>query len=228
MSICFSRLSYFIEKLIPDGTLKNQKYGHLDMLCETRWVEQHNAVLAFFSLYRPLMETLQHITEQKDSTATSKAEQLRVAVFQGSIVISLSLSLTLPLSYTLQYFRFDLLQRCDKNGRLNQRSVFMRFWKQLKKLIFDLIPLPRNISKQMRRFNFYDKFLQHRNNAVRLCALIPQFLDQYDLRPLQNLMVTYLRYINDQGEVLKKWENVPLEDRPTNAHNSLAFCPKDY
>ncbi|KRZ04064.1 hypothetical protein T11_8577 [Trichinella zimbabwensis] len=68
--------------------------------------------------------------------------------------------------------------------------------------------------------NYYDKFLQHRNNAMRLSALIPY--------PLKNLMVTYLRYIDDQGEVLRKWENVPLEDRPTNVHDSLALCQKDY
>ncbi|KRX51437.1 hypothetical protein T09_11353 [Trichinella sp. T9] len=33
----FTALQTFIEKLIAEGTFKNQKYGHLDTLCETRW-----------------------------------------------------------------------------------------------------------------------------------------------------------------------------------------------
>ncbi|KRZ00860.1 hypothetical protein T11_8375 [Trichinella zimbabwensis] len=188
-------LSYFIDKLIPDGTLKNQKYGHLDMLCETRWVEQHNAVSAFFSLCRPLVETLQHITEWKNSRATSKAEQIRVAVFQGSIVISLALSLTLPLSCTLQDFRLDLLQRCDKNGRLNQRNVFMRFWKQLKKLIFDLIPLPRNISKTL----FSSSTTNFFNTAIMPCDYVSLYLNFWI-----NILTTERRYSSVKLHVQKE------------------------
>ncbi|KRZ56572.1 hypothetical protein T02_1568 [Trichinella nativa] len=57
------------------------------MLCETRCVERYNAVLTFFNVHRPLVETSQHITEWKDGNAASNAEQLRVAVCQGSFVI---------------------------------------------------------------------------------------------------------------------------------------------
>ncbi|KRX54199.1 hypothetical protein T09_8524 [Trichinella sp. T9] len=60
----FTALQTFIEKLIAEGTFKNQKYGHLDTLCETRWD----------------INSLQLITEWNDSSAASKAEQLRDAV----------------------------------------------------------------------------------------------------------------------------------------------------
>ncbi|KRX35455.1 hypothetical protein T05_13268 [Trichinella murrelli] len=58
-------------------------------------------------LYQPLVDSLQHITEWKDSSAASKAEQLRVAVCRGSFVLSLAvlnkvLALALPLSKSLQ------------------------------------------------------------------------------------------------------------------------------
>ncbi|KRX85412.1 hypothetical protein T06_15361 [Trichinella sp. T6] len=82
-------------------------------------------------LYQPLVDSLQHITEWKDSSAASKAEQLRVAVCRGSFVLSLAvlnkvLALALPLSKSFQ-------DSClEKNGGLNQRSVFVRFGKQLK------------------------------------------------------------------------------------------------
>ncbi|KRZ82360.1 hypothetical protein T08_15517 [Trichinella sp. T8] len=57
--------------------------------------------------YQPLIDSLQHITEWKDSSAASKAEQLRVAVCRGSFVLSLAvlnkvLALSLPLSKSLQ------------------------------------------------------------------------------------------------------------------------------
>ncbi|KRZ03436.1 hypothetical protein T11_12791 [Trichinella zimbabwensis] len=92
-------------------------------------------------------------------------------------------------------------------------------------------PFLENVIQQ-----FHDKFLQHRNNAMRLSALIPRFLDQYDLSPLKSLMATYLRYIEDQSEVLKcevacwkrKRENVLLEDCPANAFDALALYPEDY
>ncbi|KRX31648.1 hypothetical protein T09_8769, partial [Trichinella sp. T9] len=82
-------------------------------------------------LYQPLVDSLQNITEWKDSNAASKAEQLRVAVCRGSFVLSFAvlnkvLALSLPLSKSLQ-------DSClEKNGGLNQRSVFVRFGKQLK------------------------------------------------------------------------------------------------
>ncbi|KRX67236.1 hypothetical protein T09_9074, partial [Trichinella sp. T9] len=33
----FTTLKSFMKKLIAEGTLKTQKYGHLDTLCGMRW-----------------------------------------------------------------------------------------------------------------------------------------------------------------------------------------------
>ncbi|KRX26307.1 hypothetical protein T07_14211 [Trichinella nelsoni] len=95
----FTALKTFIEKLIAESTLKNQKYGHLGTLCETRCA----------------INSLQLITEWNDSSAAWKAEQLQDAVCRSSIVLSLAvlnkvLSLTLPLSTPLQESRLDVLQ----------------------------------------------------------------------------------------------------------------------
>ncbi|KRZ89519.1 hypothetical protein T08_9589 [Trichinella sp. T8] len=132
----------FIEKLIAEGRFKNQKYEHLDMLCRTRWAEQQNAILTFFNLYWPLVESLQHTIVWKDRSTAFKAEQLRVSVCRGNFVISLAvlnkvLSLTLLLPKILQASCFDLLQCCDKlnsgSGGLNLGSVFLRFGIQQKR-----------------------------------------------------------------------------------------------
>ncbi|KRY32370.1 hypothetical protein T01_5732 [Trichinella spiralis] len=87
--------------------------------------------------YRPLVDSLQHITEWKDSSVASKAEQLRVAVCRGSFVLSLAvlskvLALALPLSKSFQ-------------------DSCLEIWEAAEKLYGDLIPLPRNISRQINR-----------------------------------------------------------------------------
>ncbi|KRY05687.1 hypothetical protein T12_7035, partial [Trichinella patagoniensis] len=68
---------------------------------------------------RPLVETLKHITERKDSSAASKAQHLRVAVCRWSFVILLAvhgkvLPLTLLPLKILQDSHTDLLRCCDK------------------------------------------------------------------------------------------------------------------
>ncbi|XP_003373541.1 conserved hypothetical protein [Trichinella spiralis] len=104
--------------------------------------------------YRPLVDSSQHITEWKDSSVASKAEQLRVAVCRGSFVLSLAvlskvLALALPLSKSFQdscLEVFSMLRQCEfyKNGGLNQRSVFVRFGKQPKNCtIFVTHPIDR-------------------------------------------------------------------------------------
>ncbi|KRX52277.1 hypothetical protein T09_11075 [Trichinella sp. T9] len=200
-----------MDVLIAEGRLKNQKYEHLDMLCRTRWAEQQNAILTFFNLYWPLVESLQHTIVWKDRSTAFKAEQLRVSVCRGSFVLSLAvlnkvLSLTLLLPKILQASCFDLLQCCDK---LNSGSGGLNLG--TKTLHGDLIPPSRNIFKQMNRSNIRNKttstdgvdtFMQ---NCLYTSILISM------MNPLKNSMVIYRR--------LKL---------PISALDALALYPKSY
>ncbi|KRY26986.1 hypothetical protein T01_11985 [Trichinella spiralis] len=110
--------------------------------------------------------------------------------YEMHIVLSLAvlnkvLSLTLPLSTPVQDSRLD-----SKSG-----ECFCVILEAAEKLYSDLIPLPRNIFRQMNRSidpkenreyyplrvlktfleKFFDKLLPHRNNAMPLSALICPF-----------------------------------------------------
>ncbi|KRZ91080.1 hypothetical protein T08_9308 [Trichinella sp. T8] len=96
------------KKLAKKGTLKNQKYGHLDTLCETRW-----AISISHNLLRSGM------------TAAPPRKQS---------------------SYEMQYCSFVGEEWRSKSG-----ECFRVILEAAEKLYSDLIPLPRNISRQMNR-----------------------------------------------------------------------------
>ncbi|KRY06936.1 hypothetical protein T12_12775 [Trichinella patagoniensis] len=198
-------------KLIAEGRLKNQKYGHLDMLCRTRWAEQQNAILTFFNLYWPLVESLQHTIAWKDRSTAFKAEQLLVSICRGIFVISLAvlnkvLSLTLLLPKILQASCFDLLQCCDK---LNSGSGGLNLG--TKTLYGDLIPPSRNIFKQMNRSNIRNKSTS--TDGVDTFMQNLDF-DQYD----ESIKKFY-------GYLLKIYRRLKL---PISALDALALYPKSY
>ncbi|KRZ51567.1 hypothetical protein T02_536 [Trichinella nativa] len=195
-----------MDVLIAEGRLKNQKYGHLDMLCRTRWAEQQNAILTFFNLYWPLVESLQHTIVWKDRSTAFKAEQLRVSVCRGNFVISLAvlnkvLSLTLLLPKILQASCFDLLQCCDK---LNSGSGGLNLG--TKTLHGDLISPSRNIFKQMNRSNI--------RNKTTSTDGVDTFMQNYD----ESIKKFH-------GYLLKIYRRLKL---PINGLDALALYPKSY
>ncbi|KRX44918.1 hypothetical protein T05_9514 [Trichinella murrelli] len=91
-----------------EGTLKNQKYGHLDTLCETRWDI-----------------SISHNLLRSGMTAAPPRKQS---------------------SYEMQYCSFVGEEWRSKSG-----ECFCVILEAAEKLYSDLIPLPRNISRQMNR-----------------------------------------------------------------------------
>ncbi|KRX34018.1 hypothetical protein T05_2042 [Trichinella murrelli] len=190
-----------MDVLIAEGRLKNQKYEHLDMLCRTRWAEQQNAILTFFNLYWPLVESLQHTIVWKDRSTAFK-----VSVCRGNFVISLAvlnkvLSLTLLLPKILQASCSDLLQCCDK---LNSGSGGLNLG--TKTLHGDLIPPSRNIFKQMNRSNI--------RNKTTSTDGVDTFMQNYD----ESIKKFH-------GYLLKIYRRLKL---PISALDALALYPKSY
>jgi hypothetical protein len=76
-------------------------------LCETRWVEKHDAVMRFLDLYKPIVSSLEVLETDGNTDTSTKASQLLNAVTKSDFVVSLCIlkklfSLTLPLSKTLK------------------------------------------------------------------------------------------------------------------------------
>ena len=88
-----------------------QILGHqLVSLCETRWVEQHDAVLMFLEDLKKVVEALEAISEWNDQTTASKANSLLTSVTSCEFIVALY-SLANVFSYTTAVSQ--LLQKQD-------------------------------------------------------------------------------------------------------------------
>ena len=90
----------------------------LVQLCETRWVERHDAVLQFTVSLPEIVEALMKISQWKNKETAGKASVLIAALCSCEFIIGLFcladiLSLTLPLSVTLQKETIDLAKASE-------------------------------------------------------------------------------------------------------------------
>ncbi|KAE9522168.1 hypothetical protein AGLY_017428, partial [Aphis glycines] len=97
--------------------LKNlfpKKWTKLTSMCETRWVENHDGIIRFFDIYKPIVDTLDKFQLFHDTETSSKALNLYRSIITNEFVISLVtantlFSLTLPSLYkSLQSVTCDL------------------------------------------------------------------------------------------------------------------------
>ncbi|KRY35675.1 hypothetical protein T01_2512 [Trichinella spiralis] len=115
------------------------------------------------------------------------------------------------------------------NSRRMEEECFCVILEAAEKLYSDLIPLPRNISRQMSRsidpkenreyypLRFFDKLLPHRNNAMPLIRFKP-------IRKFDGHLVKIYR----RPKRATQCENVLLYHYPANALDALALRPNDY
>ena len=97
-----SLLEKNVEECIPESRKKRVK-----PLCRVRWVEQHDSVLTFSKLLKPIVMTLEDIIEQGNNKAVSKADGYLAVMTQFQFIVSLEMAvilfdITKPLSVKLQ------------------------------------------------------------------------------------------------------------------------------
>lgn len=98
-----------IKCLLPES-----KKGRLLKLCETRFIERHDAIIVFVELFDAIVSSLQEISEESHKAVSTTAELLISAIEKSSFLIALLvceklLSFTLPLSLYLQNQSHDLI-----------------------------------------------------------------------------------------------------------------------
>jgi hypothetical protein len=96
------RLKQIVSEQLPDVTSST-----LIALCQTRWIEKHDAVLRFVDLYKPIITCLETLTMDCNTETSSTALQSLHALTQSEFVVAICVlksvfSLTLPLSKNLQ------------------------------------------------------------------------------------------------------------------------------
>jgi hypothetical protein len=187
----------------------NTKKEKLKNLCETRWIERHDAVLCFIELYEATLDFLDKCTNL-DSETASKARMFQNTIETTEFLVSLSilgqvLSITLPLAKSLQKVQLDLYEAtgyiantisCIQDKRDQADESFKQPWSTaedlMKKAGLGDMSMPR-----------VARFQRHRSNIP---ATTPH--EYY----LKNHYVVFLDHILSQ-----------LRDR-FDAHNNAVFC----
>ena len=104
--------------------------------CETRWTERHTSVLRFKVSFEKIIETLELITQWKDSESSSKAQRLIDAMLKTHFIVALHclsfvLNITVSLSKLLQAKNLD---KIAAQSLIN--DILTVFQKKEKNLIF--------------------------------------------------------------------------------------------
>lgn len=154
-----------IEKCFPD-----KQKCRMKLLCETRWVERHEALMTFCELIIPIADTLEQLSDSTGE-AGAKAGQLYASMCSSMFVISLTIaekvfSTTYSLSTYLQSQTIDLASALDQVAlvtthfqrmRDNSETAFSKLYGEAcstaQTLELDLNKLPRCCGRQTYRSN---------------------------------------------------------------------------
>ena len=105
-------ISFFNASAKRNFVIKQFAGKQLQGLCETRWIERHDSLLQFCTELRTTIRALKIISRWDDRDSSSKANNLKAALCNCELVVSLFslcdiLSLTLPVSKQFQGILID-------------------------------------------------------------------------------------------------------------------------
>lgn len=164
-----------ISKLLPDS-----KKSRLLGLCETRFIERHEAVNNFVELLPAIVPSLQELS-QCNRSFSSSASSLLAAMEKGNFIVSLFVceylfSLTLPLSSYLQNPQHDLasaisysesilkmfqaLRASDSDDHKKFAEIFLKSVTTADNLFGTSVEIPRQAMKQTTRSNHPHKSVE--------------------------------------------------------------------
>jgi hypothetical protein len=152
-------------ELIAPEARKNK----LVQLCETRWVERHDAIITFVELFPCVLSCLDKC-QQLDANTSTKAQMLSHSIRSPDFLVAVAvlesiLAVTLSLSKTLQCPSIDLIEaikqiqdveRLLKMKRDKADTAFVQVWLQATKLANEAdvaLEIPRQASRQQHRSN---------------------------------------------------------------------------
>lgn len=155
----------------------------LSSLCETRWVERHEAVMKFKANFGDIVEALTSISNWIDNKTSSSASTLLNAICTSEFIVSILslidvLKITLPLSRLLQTPSLDGIEAAKaventvstlEKKRLFAESEFDSIFKEAQRLAEETdvsLKLPRLAQKQTKRANYPGSVLDYFRRSV--------------------------------------------------------------
>ncbi|XP_060845256.1 52 kDa repressor of the inhibitor of the protein kinase-like [Rhopalosiphum padi] len=142
--------------------LPTSKSVILIKLCETRWVESHEAILRFSDMLLPIVIFLEDIIGNADGNILAKCNGLLQSVLNFEFILSLEvaveiLSITLPISRQLQNPDLDLTKCIEIIDLMREdtkfTAIFNRAVSKAGVLNID-VKIPRICKRQAHRSNF--------------------------------------------------------------------------
>ncbi|KAL4122845.1 hypothetical protein QTP88_015112 [Uroleucon formosanum] len=228
--------------------LPQTKWTKLTSMCETRWVENHDGMLRFSEIYKPIVATLEELQLFVDIETSSKALQLYKCVTISEFIISMItattlFSITLPLCKILQSVKCDLSEAVDhvetvlsevKDMRTNINENFKKIFNKSEKLFTSVneeekIKIPRLVSRSTNRINVNTKIPE---DYFRIAIAIP-FYDDFISQPKERfskhktiLSSLYLLIPKMclKSPILESDFTFKDVDRPHTAVEALNYC----
>ena len=167
-SDCPKRMA-FLQDAIKESTPDSNR-TKLRQYCQTRWIEQGDALVVFIELYDAVIRALEKISISCDGKTGSSATELLAAVSKFSFLAALMsaefvLHYTKPLSLMLQKSGLDLCQAIHevKTTQTTLNDVRVNVDKRFKEIYYNIVKIasisgtepsvPRTCGRQTMRTN---------------------------------------------------------------------------
>lgn len=217
-----------LKSVIEADTTSNSEQSKkmkLKKLCETRWVERHDALITFKSLYIYLVHALEDLQNDTNLETSCKATLYLNSIMKSDFLVSLEVtvtgfSYTLQLSISLQSKQQDLskalsdimvircaLEELRENADVNLKKMFKDIVEFAAKVDVE-ISMPRVCGRQTHRVNInvtdpetYFKikvYLPFLDYIIQ--ALHTRFDDRLsDVMPLEGLIPSNFSFYDDDS-----------------------------
>lgn len=110
------RMNHFLDKLKQEKEYNSGK--KIKKMCETRWVERHEALSEFYEMLPLIIDFLTDLVLSTNRITSSKANNLLLAITSCDFIVSLVcanelISITVPLSRQLQTPDLDVYKASE-------------------------------------------------------------------------------------------------------------------
>jgi len=123
-----------LKSIIEAGVSDNSEHGKkmkLKKLCEIRWVERHNVLITFKSLYIYLVHALEDLQHDNNHETSCKAILYLNSIIKSDFLVSLEVALT-GFNYTLQLSISLQSKQQDLSKALSDIMVILKALEELR------------------------------------------------------------------------------------------------
>ncbi|XP_050064693.1 52 kDa repressor of the inhibitor of the protein kinase-like [Aphis gossypii] len=227
-----------LKSVIEADTTSNSEQSKkmkLKKLCETRWVERHDALITFKSLYIYLVHALEDLQNDTNLETSCKATLYLNSIMKSDFLVSLEVTVT-GFSYTLQLSISLQSKQQDLSKALSDIMVIRCALEELrenadvnfKKMFKDIVEFAAKVDVEI---TLHTRFDDRLSDVMPLEGLIPSNFSFYDDDSILKAAMIYdkdLKYSDSsclRAELHMwrcQWYN--NDDKPQSVIDTLPHC----